>query len=392
MALVPFSYNARSLFVRKSATLLTVLGIAATVAVVAGVLALQQGFERLFTDSGRSDVLVYMRPGATSEGESFFDNEQGQALIKSRPEIALDDSGNPLASMEIFLAVRRAKLDGGETNVPIRGVQPQSFAINADVVKKKEGEFFAPGSNDVIVGSKLSERIRDCRIGDVILFNTTPFRVVGTFDSSGPYASEIWGDVERIREALKRPTYNRVIARLKPGVTAEDLEGIKKALVEHPQTPAKLQTEHEYLAAQTSALGEVLLNIGVFLGVIMGIAAIFTATNTMLAALAARTHEVGILLSIGFRPFPIFLSFLFEALLLGLLGGAVGCLITLPLNGIETGTTNFQTFTEVAFAFRITGQVLLTAVVFSLILGLLGGAVPAWKAARLKPTEALRRA
>jgi putative ABC transport system permease protein len=131
--------------------------------------------------------------------------------------------------------------------------------------------------------------------------------------------------------------------------------------------------------------------LGAFLGVIMGVAAIFTAINTMLSAIASRTHEIGVLLSTGFRPVPIFLSFMTEALMLGLLGGVAGCLMTLPLNGIRTGTTNFQTFTEVAFAFRVTPTVLGIAVIFSVALGLVGGAFPAWRAARMTPTEALRR-
>jgi putative ABC transport system permease protein len=152
-----------------------------------------------------------------------------------------------------------------------------------------------------------------------------------------------------------------------------------------------VQSERAYLAAQTQALSAILNVLGGFLAVVMGIAAVFTATNTMQAALAARTHEIGILLSVGFRPLGVFLSFMFEALLLGLLGGAVGVLIVWPLNGIETGATNFDSFTEVAFAFRLTPRVLVTAVVFAVGLGLCGGALPAWRAARLNPVDALRR-
>jgi putative ABC transport system permease protein len=148
-----------------------------------------------------------------------------------------------------------------------------------------------------------------------------------------------------------------------------------------------MQTERAYLAAQTSALSGTLLFLGGFLGAVMGVAAVFTATNTMLAAVAARTHEIGILLASGFRPGPIFLSFLAESLVVGLLGGAAGCAIVLPVHGLETGATNFNTFTEVAFAFRVTPAVLAKAVLFSVLLGLLGGAVPAWKASHLTPIQ-----
>ena len=386
--LVPLAYNLRSLFVRRSSTLLTVFGIGATVAVVAGVLALQQGFATLYAESGSDDVAIFLRPGSPSEGMSIFGREQASELVKTVPEIATDEYGQPLASMECYLAVRRFKLDGGETNVPIRGVQPRTFEIRREGLRVVEGRRFEPGNDEVIVGRRLVDRIRNCRLGDVIQINVTPFRVVGIFECDGPYESEIWGDLERMLSALERPGPNSVLAALKPRT---DVEALSERLEESKQTPATAQTEREYLTAQTEMLSGFLFFLGGFLGVIMGVAAVFTATNTMLSAIAARVHEIGILLSTGFRPLPIFLSFLFEALALGLIGGLAGCLMVLPLNGIKTGTTNFNTFTEVAFAFRVTPTVLATAVLFSLFLGLVGGAVPALRAALMTPTQALRR-
>ncbi|MBI4879247.1 MAG: ABC transporter permease [Planctomycetes bacterium] len=388
MALVPLTYNLRSMLVRRSATLLTVLGIGATVAVISGVLALQQGFERLFAASGRADLAVIMRQGSTDEGSSILDREDANALVKSSPEIAEDEDGRPLASMESYLGVRRFKVDGGETNVAVRGIQPLSIRLAGAALKLVAGRHFTPGSDEVIVGAKLSGRVRDCQVGDVIVFNTTPFRVVGVFECDGPFASEIWGDVERIGAALERPVYNRIVALLKPGVALEDFAA---RVEKDEQAHAMVESEREYLTKQTRAMSAALLWLGGVLALIMGVAAIFTATNTMLAALAARTHEIGVLLALGFRPAAVFCAFLAEAVLLCLLGGAAGCLMTLPLNGIETGTTNYQTFTEVAFAFRVTPQVLVVAVTFSLLLGLAGGALPAWRAARMNPTAALRR-
>lgn len=387
MALVPFSYNARSLFVRRSATILTIIGIGATVAVVSGVLALQQGFQTLFSESGRDDLVVFLRPGATSEGESAFQPERADILMKSLPEIATD-AGKPLASAELFLAVRRHKLDGGETNVPIRGIQPMTLTIRADALQITQGRHFEPGSDEVIVGKSLTGRIQNCSLGDVVQINTVPFRVVGVFESDGPFDSEIWGDVDRMSVALNRPAYSRIIAQLKPEV---DVEALSEKLEGDKQVPAKVMTEKEYLSSQTSALSGVLIGLGAFLGIVMGTAAVFTGTNTMLAALSARTHEIGVLLALGFRPFAVFLAFLLEALLLGVLGGAVGCLMALPLNGVRTGTTNFQTFTELAFAFRVTPTVLVVAVLFAIVLGVAGGAWPAWRAARMSPSIAMRR-
>jgi putative ABC transport system permease protein len=273
--------------------------------------------------------------------------------------------------------------------VPIRGVEPQSFEIfGDDLTVAAGGRNFVPGTDEVIVGRALVERIDGCRIGEDVLLNTARFRVVGIFDCDGPSRSEIWGDVKRLGDVLERPGFSRLIARLKPG---SDLKALQEEMTSNKQVQAKVVTERTYLTSQTSALSLSLNVLGFFLAFVMGADAVFTGTNTMLAALSARSHEIGILLAIGFRPFAIFLSFLFEALLLGVMGGVVGCLLVVPVNGVSTGTTNFQTFTEIAFAFRVTPYVLGVSIVFAVALGLLGGLLPAWHAATKSPTEALRQ-
>ena len=474
--LIPLAYNLRSLFVRKSATLLTVLGIGATVAIVSGVVALQQGFQSMFTAGGRSDVIVLLRPGANSEGDSQFSRDRGLKLIKSLPEIDVLPEKGPVAAMEAYLAVLLAPSRGGVTNVPVRGVQPMTFEIRKDELAVVEGANFVPGSDEIIVGSRLVGRIANCELGGVITLNKTPFRVVGIFEHPGQFGGEIWGDLDRVMSAMGRYGPNRIIARIREGtqvgspnpmdsfgmddpetgmeaILAQTMEpplavearsrlmegrgdwrelldlptaeiaarlalpndgeaiagklvdylaGVKKKIDPLPgsladrlrqdtEVPAKVLTEEQFLASQTVMLTFLLAGLGIGLGLIMGTAAIFTATNTMLSAIAARTHEIGILLAMGFRPVPIFLSFLFEALVLGLLGGVVGCLMALPFNGVKAGTMNFQTFTEMAFSFRVTWQVLAIAITFSLFLGLVGGALPAWRAARMKVTQALRQ-
>lgn len=389
MALVPLSYNLRSLFVRKSSTLLTLFSIAATVAVLAGLLSLQQGFATMFAERGREDLAIFLRPGATSEGQSSLPRDRVDILIKGTPEFAEADDGQPLASAEVFLAMRRFKLDGGETNVTIRGVQPKTFDIHGDDLAIIDGKALQPGFDEVIVGRRLVDRIRDCQVDDVLMINTTPFRVAGIFRSKGAYESEIWGDADRLMEALERPTFSRVIAVLKPGA---DFEALADRLASDQQIPATTLTERMYLTNQTSALSAVFIGLGFFLATLMGIGAVFTGTSSMLAAVSSRTREIGIMMSLGFRPWALFVSFLFESALIGILGGALGCLFVMPLNGIQTGTMNFATFSEVAFAFRITPTVLVSAVVFAMLLGVLGGAIPALRAARMKPTDALRRA
>ncbi|MEM7245010.1 MAG: ABC transporter permease [Acidobacteriota bacterium] len=384
---VPLSYNFRSLLVRKSSTLLTVFSIAATVAVLASLLALQSGFATAFSSQGREDLVVFMRQGATSEGESAFPRASTEILIKGSPEIASGPEG-PLASAELYLALRQYKLDGGETNVPIRGVQSTTFDIHGDSLQLIEGRRFTPGADEIIVGKALVDRVRNCRLDDVLVLNTTPFRVVGVFDSRGAHVTEIWGDADRLLQALDRPVFNRVIGQIQPGVSVDALQ---ERLDDDPRVPCQVSTEKAYLESQTLYLSGLLIGLGTFLAAIMGGAAVLTGTNSLLAAVSARGHEIGILRSLGFSPRAVFFSFLFEALLLGLIGGLLGCLLVLPLNGLQTGTTNFQTFTETSFAFRFSPVVLVSAVVFACLLGLVGGAIPAFKAARMSPTQALRR-
>jgi len=387
MALVPIRYNVRSLFVRGTSTLLTVFAVGATIAVLAGMLSLQQGFATLFQERGRTDLALFLRKGATSEGESGITLEQAAIIKKEVPEIERNAQGQPLASAEMFLAVRLRKFDGGETNVAIRGVEPMTFEIHGDDVRIEEGTNFTPGSDELIIGEGLVGRIADCAVGDTLRINTVTFRIVGTFAAKGGYRSEIWGDLDRLSEALERPVRSRVLAKVSPDT---DLEAIQDRYEDDLRLQPKVLDERAYLASQTSDLSARFLIVGGFLAFIMGIGAIFTGTNSMLAAIGARTHEIGILKAVGYRPSAIFVSFLGEAVLLGVLGGVVGCLMVLPFQGAETGTMN-STFSEVTFAFRTTPTALLWSIVFAALLGLVGGLFPAWRASRMTPTQALRR-
>jgi ABC-type antimicrobial peptide transport system permease subunit len=217
----------------------------------------------------------------------------------------------------------------------------------------------------------------------------TPFRVVGVFEYDGAYRSEIWGDVDRIVAALERPMRQRVVALLKPGT---DVEALAKALENDKRLPSKMMSERAYFVSQTNVLGGVLSLLGQLLAGILGIAAVLGAANTMLAAVGARTREIGVLRSLGFGSQAILLAFLFESALIGFVGGLIGCVIVLPLDGIETGTMNWNTFTESAFSFQVDATLLATAVGIAVVLGLLGGFIPSWRASRLPPVEAMRRA
>ena len=385
--MLPLRYTARNVLVRRSSALLTVLGIACTVAVFAGVIALREGFESVYQVRGEEDIAIYLRPGASSEGESWITRDIVDIVMKERPEIAQAADGRPLAAAESFLAVYMEQLDGDLTNVPLRGIQPLSLELMGDAVRLVEGRWFEFATDEVVIGRPLTERMRDARIGDTIMLNVTPFKVVGIYEHDGALGSEVWGDAERMIDALDRPGYQRIVARLAPGT---DLEAVKDDLGEDRRAAVGVQSEREYLGAQTGALGGALSILAGFLTIVMGSSAVLGALNTMLASVAARTHEIGVLLSLGYSRLSIFMTFLLEAAFIGVLGGVLGVLLTLPFDGLGTGMTNFNTFTDVSFAFRVTPALVAQAFGLAFVLGLVGGALPAWRAARMKPVDALR--
>jgi putative ABC transport system permease protein len=387
--LVPFRYPIRSIAVRWSSSLFSSLGIGLTVAVLGGVLSLREGFSSVVGDAGRDDVGVYLRPGAQSEGMSLVRYPQDAREIAVRPEIAVAPDGTRLVAAESYLGIFLPKADGsGTAMVSLRGIEPTSVPIHGRDFSIVEGRMIAFGSDEILVGKPLAGRIANTNVGDVLQINLTPFKVVGHFRHRGAYGSELWADVVRLGEATKRPYRQRVVAQLKEG---SDPAAIAKDLKEDKQAPVQFETERAHFRSQTAALGGVLGVLAGLLTSIMGAAAVLGAVNTMLAAVGARTREVGILVALGYRRLPIFLCFLFEAAAIGLVGGLIGVLLVLPFNGLETSTTNWNTFTEVAFAFRVTPRVLTISLVVAFVLGTLGGAIPAWRASRLVPTAALRR-
>lgn len=384
---LPLAYSLRNLWVRRVSTGFTALGVAMTVAVFAGVLALRDGFRAAYDAGGRDDTAIYLRPGATSEGVSGISRGNVEILTKERPEIALGADGRPLAAAETFLAVYMELVDGGVTNVPLRGIQPASLEIYGEALSLSEGRWPAWGSDEVVVGEPLTGRMRNCEVGATITLNTTPFRVVGVYQMDGAQGGEVWGDVDRMMEALQRPFFQRVIAKT---VADVDLAAVSAALESDPRTPAKVLSERDYMAAQTVALSGALEGIAFFLTLFMGVGAVLGSLNTMIAAIAARTHEVGVLLALGYGRFAVFAAFLIEASLIGLAGGLLGLLVILPLEGTETGAMNWNTFTDVSFRFDLTPALAAKSFALAFALGVFGGVIPALRAARLRPVAALR--
>jgi ABC-type antimicrobial peptide transport system permease subunit len=411
---VPFRYNLRSIFYRKRATMLTLVAVGLTVAVLVIVLALYQGFRITMIDSGFERNVIAMRKGSNSEGESSMARDLARKLV-SLPEVAKLPSGEALATPELFAAInveregRSGNAEGSNsTNVTVRGTTPIALQIRKGV-RIAEGKFFTPGRRELVVGRKLVGRVKGCRIGGSILINEEEWAVVGMLDSDGKaFDSEIWGDVELCVTLFDRPGFSSVIFRAADGVeigapevSVRDEKDPNKLASYTPPTGliAKLASdefllkalpETTYFAQQAGALGDILSTLAYLLAGIMAIGAIFGCTNTLLAAVAGRTHEVGALMAMGFKPWAIRIGFLFESLVVGLMGGIIGILIAMPINGVATGTINFTTFTEQAFSFRVTPLVIAEAVILAAVVGLLGGTVPAFRASRLKPTDAIR--
>jgi ABC-type lipoprotein release transport system permease subunit len=384
---VPLRYHFRSLFVRRTATLLTVIAIGFTVFILVLVLSLAKGFELSLAEAGREDNVLFLRDAAMSEGVSVLGRDQARLLI-GRPEIARDPAdGAPMATAEFYAGIHLEKVVGGGTNISIRGTTPKGLAVRTGL-KIAEGRMFRPGTEEVVVGRGLVDRVKGCAPGGVIDFQVRRMPVVGILDSDGGvFDSEIWGDVEVMQQVFMRESYSTVIARVD---TPGSLTALRALLKDNPNLPLKAPTEREYFRQQTGFLGGFLKGMAYFLACIMAVGSVFGSTNTLLASLAGRSREIGTLLAMGYRPMHVRYGFLLEALLLGVAGGIVGVLFALPINGIATGTTNWNTFTEQTFAFAVTSDVMLQAVIFAGIVGVIGGVLPAFRAASLPPTEALR--
>lgn len=399
---VPIRYHLRSLFYRKSTTLLTVVAVAMTVAVLSIVLALQQGFELTLITAARYDNIICMRDGATSEGESSMTRELARKLM-AIPEIE-QVNGKPLAIAEFFAAINLDRIGQGSTNVSVRGTTETALAYR-DMVKVKQGRFFGAGKKELVVGRGLTDRVKGCREGGAIVVGGEEWAVVGVIDSGGAsFDSEIWGDAELLTAVFDRSGYSVVHFRAKKDVEIGKPAKVSDDDANRELEPAtgliarlsgsdfkiKATNERDYMEAQAGVLGTVLGALARALAFIMSIGAIFGCTNTLLAAVAGRTHEIGALLAIGFKPWQIRMGFLFESLVLGLMGGVLGILFALPVNGLATGTMNWKTFAEQAFAFQITPRVIAEAMIMAAIVGVIGGLVPAWRASKLKPTDAMR--
>jgi len=382
---VPLSYNWRSLWQRKVGTLSTAGAIAVVVAIFVVVLSLAQGLSRAFVSSGRPDQALLLRPNSRVELNSTVDRDQAR-IIKSSPLLARDAEG-PLASVECMVVRLVDRADGdGSANVAVRGLEPAGIRMR-DQVRLVRGRWFRPGLNELVVPRKMLTRFTGLEIGEKQVFAGREWQVVGVFDGGGSaFDSEIWTDVEALMQAYRRLAFSSILVRL---ASPARIPGFARMVDEDKRLKLEVKAEPDYYAEQTES-GRPIRVLGNLITVILTVGAIFAAMNTMYAAVASRTQEIGTLRALGFRRQEILASFQWEALMLCGLGGVFGVLISLGFNGIQTGATNFQTFSDVSFAFTITPGLMVQGVAFSLFMGLAGGWLPAWRASRIPLTEAMK--
>jgi putative ABC transport system permease protein len=381
---VPLSYNLRSLWQRKLSSFSTAAAIALVVGIFVVVLSLAQGLSRAFVSSGRPDQAIVLRPNARYELNSSIDRDR-MRILKVHPLLKRHEDG-PMASAESVVVKLFPMADGSDTNVTVRGMERMGILMRPQV-RLLQGRWFRPGLSEVVVPDKMHGRFAGMERGSFLRMGGRDWLIVGVFDAGGAsYESEVWGDVNDVMQAFRREAYSVMLARLEdPG----RLESFARSVDDDKRLKLEVVGEQDYFRELTKA-GDPIKILGNLITLILTGAAIFAAMNTMYAAVAGRIKEIGTLRALGFRQREILASFQWESIFLCLAGGLAGSGLALFANGIQTGTTSFQTFSDVSFAFTITPGLMAQGVAFSVVMGLLGGFLPAWRASRIPLTEAMK--
>jgi putative ABC transport system permease protein len=386
---IPFVYNLRSVTQRPVSTALTALGIGLVVAVFVAMLALANGFIAALTKTGSSDNVLLLRRGADSELSSGIPRE-AIGIISASPHIATGADGRPMVSPETYIVINIQRLGGSVfevANVVARGVSDKAFEVRRNI-KIVQGRRFASGQSEICVGAKLAGRFANVNVGDVLRFSNRNWNVVCRFTADGSsFESEIWGENEQFQGVFRGNSFQDVAFRLKDPAGFEEA---KRAFLADQRIQVDAHRESEFYANQSQLLGNILRVLAIMITSIMAVGAVFGAVNTMYAAVSSRTPEIAVLLTLGFPPRSVLASFLAESAVIALLGGVIGCLLALPINGVVTSTTNWASFSEIAFAFRVTPLLLASGVIFAVVMGLVGGFFPARRASKLPVIQALR--
>ncbi|WP_395006399.1 ABC transporter permease [Undibacterium sp.] len=387
MKAIPFSYVARNLWVRRVTTSLTAGGMALVIFVFTVVLMMSEGIRATLVATGQPDNVLVLRKGAGAEINSGISRDQA-AIISSLPGIATNRDGELLISKEPVVLNNLPKRSNGKpSNVTLRGTSTLGLELRPQV-KMIEGRMFRPGTSEIIAGRSISQGFRGTSLGETLRFAQRDWVVVGIFDSGKTgFDSEIWGDSEQMMAAFRRNAYSTIVFRLND-LTATD--NLQAAIKNDPRLQIEAKPEIQFYAEQSEALATFIRILGLSLSVIFSIGAIVGAMITMFAAVAQRVGEIGALRALGFRRSAVLVAFLSESLLLSLVGGVVGLFAASWMQTVDISTTNFQTFSELAFQFKLTGEIILQTIMFSLIMGFIGGFIPAWRASRMKIVDCLR--
>jgi putative ABC transport system permease protein len=385
---IPVVYNFRSVKERWTSAVVAVLGIAGTVGVFIAMLSLAFGFKATLVSSGSKDNAMVRRAGATSEMDSSITLDQVK-IIEDAPGVARA-AGAPRATPEVVVIAPFPLLSTGtDANVQVRGVSARALDVRSKI-KMIEGTFFHPGLAELVVGRNVGHTYVGLNIGDSVKFGGGTWKVVGVFDAGGSaFDSEVWCDAAVLNQIYHRPEniFQSLTVHLN---SADSLQQFKDAVTADPRLTVDVSREVDYYDKQSRTLTTLIYVLGGLVAIVMGIGAIFGALNTMYSAVAERSREIATLRALGFGAGSVVFSFMVEALLISLVGGLLGCLAVLPLNGLTTGAMNWQTFSHLAFAFRITPFLLGLGIVFALFMGVAGGIFPAIRAARRPVAPALR--
>ncbi len=385
---IPLIYNVRSVKARWTSAIVAVLGIAGTVGVFIAMLSLARGFRATLVASGSEDNAIILRAGATSEmvGAVTLNDVK---VIQDAPGIARGADGPLLTPEVVLITPIPLKSTGTDANVQARGVSPNVLSIRKNI-RMIEGRFFQSGLSEVVVGKNAETAYTGLTVGNTVSIGSGSFKVVGVFDAGGSsFDSEIWGDAKLLDASYNRPDniFQSVTVHLD---SPDSLKNLKDAITSDPRLKVDVTREIEYYASKSNRMTTLISVLGGLVAGVMAIGAVFGALNTMYSAVAERSREIATMRALGFGGPSVVVSFLFEALFISFLGGALGCVAVLPLNGLTTGAMNWQTFSHLAFAFRVTPPLLVAGVVFALLMGLLGGLPPAVRAARRPVAAALR--
>jgi putative ABC transport system permease protein len=385
---IPLIYNVRSVKARWTSAIVAVLGIAGTVGVFVAMLSLARGFKATLVSSGSADNAIIMRAGATSEmtGGVTVDTVK---IVQDATGIARGADG-PLVTPEVVLvAPIPLKSTGTDANVQVRGVSKNVLEIRKNI-KIAEGRMFTPGLTEIVVGKNANVSYSGLTLGNTISLGSVRFQIVGIFDAGGSaFDSEIWGDAHLIGPAYNRPDtfFQSITVHL---ASPHSLQQVRDALTSDPRLNVDVTREVDYYSKQSTRLTTLITVLGGLVAAIMAIGAVFGALNTMYSAIAERGREIATMRAIGFGGPSVVFSFVIEALLIAFVGGLIGCIAVLPLNGLTTGAMNLQTFSHLAFAFKITPELLMKGILFALAMGVVGGLLPAIRAAVQPIATALR--